>query len=338
MDNSTLLNTTSTYAGCAINWETVYTAWFATGLVTSLASFVGNILLIVVVYRARTIRTSTDYFVVNMAASDIFLPFSFLVINIVIIRKDVSYLSQTTGTVLCKFLRFFTEVSYGVSMLSLTVIAVYRLYAVEFPMRARVQSRRTCIILLLLTWILPIVMSSPTLSFFSFNVEYQYCYMDLTGHQSRVWNIVYSSLFFFLALIVMLVLHPVIIVKLRRQKIPGIANFYQAVVKRRKQNLHLTTMFITITVAFVLCWGSYQVMNLVNSISNVTDWCTFDKVDNIVILFPVMFHAINPLIYFIFCSSYRQGIKHLLCCCYRFTHEQHAPADHQLQLGNIPQV
>ena len=72
MNNSTLLNTTSTDAGCTINWETVRVAWFATDLVTSQASFVGNILQIVVVYRIGTMRTSTDYFVVNMAASDIF--------------------------------------------------------------------------------------------------------------------------------------------------------------------------------------------------------------------------------------------------------------------------
>ena len=254
MNNSTLLNTTSTYAGCAINWETVRVAWFAIGLVTSLASFVGNIVLIVVVYRTRTMRTSTDYFVVNMAASDIFLPFSHLVGDIVFKRYDASYLSQTTGTVLCKFFDLYRHVSYGVSLLSLIITSVYRFYAVAFPTRARVQSRRTCIILLLLTWVVPIAMSSPALIFVNFSLNDQYCYTDLSIHHLRIWDTIsIISFSFLLPLLVMLVLYPVILVKLRRQMIPGNAICSQAVIRRRKQNYRLTTMFITITAAFIVC-------------------------------------------------------------------------------------
>ena len=61
-----------------------------------------------------------------MAASDIFLPFSHLVGDIVFKRYDASYLSQTTGTVLCKFFDLFRHVSYGVSLLSLIITSVYR--------------------------------------------------------------------------------------------------------------------------------------------------------------------------------------------------------------------
>ena len=272
MNNSTLLNTTSMYAGWTIIWETVRAVWFATGLVTSIASFVGNFLLVVVVYRARTIRTSTDYFVVSMAVSDIFLPLIFFALDTFFIREDAGYLSRTIGTVLCKLFYFLSSVSYGVlSILSLVVITVYRYYAVAFPMRARVQSRRTCIILLLLTWVLPIVMSSPTLSWFNFSVKHQKCYSEISNNQSRIWDVMYASCFDFLPLLVMMVLYPVIIVKLRQQKIPGNANCSQVVITRRKQNFRLTTMFITITVAFIICWGMDQIMFLIFLFSLVTD-------------------------------------------------------------------
>ena len=206
MNYSTLLNTTSTYAGCTINWETVRVTWFATDFLTSQASFVGNILLIVVVYRT-TIRTSADYFVVNMAASDMFLPLYYLVGDIVLKRKDSGYLSQAIGTVLCKFFYFFSNISYGVSIIPITVITVYIFYAVVFPMRARVQSRRTCIIFLLLTWVLPIAVSSPSPFWFNFNLENQNCYMELGRHHLRIWHTIrISFFFFFLPLLVMLVL------------------------------------------------------------------------------------------------------------------------------------
>ena len=338
MKNSTLLNTTSSFTECTINLETVLAAWFATDLVTSLASFVGNILLIVVAYRARTRKTSTDYFIVSMAASDMFLPSFHLVDDIVLRRIDAVYISQTTGTVICKFGYFFTNISYGVSILSLIVIAVYRFYAVAFPMRARVQSRRTCIILLLLTWIFPIAMSSPWLFLTHFNSKSHLCFFELSTHHLRLLNVIDISLFFFVPLLVMLVLYPVILVKLRRQRIPRNAICSQAVERRRKQNFRLTTMFITITVAFTLCWGTDRVFLLIDMFLIVTDWCTFDKVYNAVAMFPIVFHAINHVIYFVFCSSYRQGLKQLLYCNCCRSHKRHAPGNEQIELGNIPEV
>ena len=328
MNNNTLLNgTTSTYVGCSINFETVYIAWFATSLITSLTSLVGNIMLIVVVYRTRRI-TSTDYFVVNMAVSDVFFPILNFFYIVFLFCKFADRISHTTGTVLCKFLNFFLNVSYQVSILSLIVIAFYRFYAVAFPMRARVQSRRTCIILLFLTWALPIAMCSPTLFFLNFNLKYQFCYLGLSLHHWRIWNIIRISFFFFV---------PVIIFKLRRQKIPGNAKPSQAVIRRKKQNFRLTAMFITITVAFMLCWGMERVMYLNVLFLLVINWCTFLKVITVVVIFPTVFYAINPLIYFIFCPSYRQGIKQLLSRCFRHAYEQHAPGGDQIELGNILQ-
>ena len=133
-------------------------------------------------------------------------------------------------------------------------------------------------------------------------------------------------------------MYPVIIVKLRRQQIPGNANRSKTVIRRRNQNFRLTTMFITITVAFILCWGMIRVMYLTYLVSLVTDWCTFLKVYSVVVIFPTVFHAVNPVIYFSFCSSYRRGIKQLLPCCCRCTHVYHAAGVDQIVLGNIPQA
>ena len=221
-------------------------------------------------------------------------------------------------------------------MLSLIVITGHKFYAVAFPMRARVQSRRTCIILLLLIWVLPIVISSPMLIFFDFNLKYHSCHMILSTHHIRIWHTIRTSFLFFVPLLVMLVLYPVITVKLRQQKIPGNANCPQAVIKR-KHNFRLTTMFLTITVAFIICWGMNHITLLVYLFS-LTDECTFPNVHNVVNVFTLVFHAINPVIYFTFCPSYRQGIKQLLSCCFRRVHEQHSPGSNQIELDSIPRA
>ena len=171
VNNSTLPNHSS-FVGCSINLKTVYATWLNTVLVSCIAAFAGNVLLIVVIHRTAALRTITNLSVANMTASNVFLPAVNGLNNILINRKGPANLSHTIGAILCKFFGFFINVSYGVSMLSLVVITVYRFYAVTFPMRARVQNTRACIILIFLTWVLPMTMCSPSLFFYHVVLEY----------------------------------------------------------------------------------------------------------------------------------------------------------------------
>ena len=146
--NSTLSNTTNSWCSSA-DWETVVKVWSYTSIATSVSAFAGNVLVIWVVYKAVMLRTTSNYFIVNMAISDMFLPAVNLFIVIFFDRKKPGNLSGPVGTVLCKFLSFFFYLSYGASMFRLVVVTVGRFYAVVFPMRARVQNRRTRVMLLI---------------------------------------------------------------------------------------------------------------------------------------------------------------------------------------------
>ena len=99
--------------------------WFYTSIATSVSAFAGNVLLIWVVYKAVMLRTTSNYFIVNIAISDMFLPAVNLFIVIFFDRKVPGNLSGPVGTVLCKFLSFFFYLSYGVSMFSLLVVTVH---------------------------------------------------------------------------------------------------------------------------------------------------------------------------------------------------------------------
>ena len=89
---------------------------------------------------------------------------------------------------------FFSEVSYEVSILSLIVISGHRFYEVASSMQARVQSRRTCIILLILTWVFSIAMSSPWLVFLNFDLKYQNCFSELSTLHSRMGHSIFITL------------------------------------------------------------------------------------------------------------------------------------------------
>ena len=153
-NNSIQVNATE--IGCDINWDIFFSYWLYSSVVCSVASFAGNVLVILIVYKTKTLRTTTNYFIVNMAISDVFVPALDTLRITLLYRKDAPALTQTFFTILCRMLNFLTNLSYVMSMTSLVVITAHRFYAVVFPLRARLERRRARIVLLLSTWLIPI--------------------------------------------------------------------------------------------------------------------------------------------------------------------------------------
>ena len=338
MQNNTTLNDMShTYRGCNFDHETLFTIKLYTLIVASICSFVGNLLVILTVYRNKNLQTSISYFIVNMSVSDILFPLLELLHPILFFRS-IPQLSKLVLNLLCKLLPFIFEVSYGVSMLTLVAITVDRFSAVMFPLRARLKNKRKRLLVLLLTWVIPMVMFSPYLVFLEFNefnTEKCIIYSNAVL-QRRSWLAANLSLFLLLPLLIMLVLYTLIILKLRKERVPGNVLCDQVVIRRRRQNYRTTMMFIVLTVAFLLCWGPIILYLVLTVTKHRLVGCNryFLKVSNIT---PVVFHAINPAIYFIFLSSFRQGFKNIFrpCCCTR-TRPQ-APANNS-ELKNIPAI
>ena len=337
MSNNTILsNMTHTYRGCNIDFETIDTVILYTFIVTSICSFLGNLLVILTVYKNKNLQTSNNYFIVSMSVSDILFPLLEL-LHFMLLLGRFPQLSKLVGILLCKLFRFISDLSYEVSMLTLVAITVYRFFAVMFPMRARVQNKRKRLLVLLLTWVIPMAMSSPYLVFLEFNENNPFCVLFSITMRQYLYA-VFPLLFFFISLLTMLVLYPLIIIKLMKKKVPGNVHCDQVVIRRRRQNLRLTMMFLVITVAFLLSWGP----NVIFRVSFVTEQSWLVAGCNsyfylVSLITPFVFHAINPVIYFIFLSSFRQGFKNIFrsSCCSR-TRPQ-APADN-FELNNIPQA
>ena len=148
-------NMTHPYRGCNIDYDTLYGIYLYTLIVASICSFVGNLLVILTVYKNKNLQTSTNYFIVSMSVSDILFPLFMLIDFLFYSSRSFSKLSKLVGSLLCKSLLFIRDVSYEVSMLTLVAITTYRFSAVMFPMRARVQTKRKRLLVLLLTWMIP---------------------------------------------------------------------------------------------------------------------------------------------------------------------------------------
>lgn len=101
----------------------------------SMVAVLGNILVIVAVYKTRNLRTSTNYYYVNMAISDFLSSLTIwpLYLSNEIITSRGSLFKGSLATAGCKVGVFFRMTSVIVSILSLVLIAVDR-----FPIKINV--------------------------------------------------------------------------------------------------------------------------------------------------------------------------------------------------------
>ena len=284
-------------------------------------SLVGNSFIAVIVYKMQTMRKPINYFITNMAMSDLLFPIFLFPRNLTDLYVDYQWLiSGPLGQALCKLVPFLMTVSVFVSIQSLVLIAVDRFGAVVFPLRSPLISSKLCPFFMLATWIVAIAVGWPNL-FFQI-VKYAdgvvYCTMHSSedfGESSSEVNYFLSPyvLSFYIPTALLIILYSIIVIKLKTQKIPG-EQSNNAEEQRGKRNRNVLKMAIAIVVVFLLCWIPSSITYLLLMFER-DRWCSDIRLFyEIVYFMAVSNSAINPCICFIFSGNYRQGLKRLLKC------------------------
>ena len=97
-------------------------------------ALIGNVLIIVVFFKYKPIRKSMNYFILNMAISDLFTPLTIMPFIIAKTLSNGTFLKQLPSSragVVCKLCYFSVDASVFVSIISLLMISLDRLIAVE---------------------------------------------------------------------------------------------------------------------------------------------------------------------------------------------------------------
>ena len=135
-------------------------------------SLAGNILIGIIVYKEKALRTPINILIVNMAISDLLYPI--IRFPLLFVRLNTAshwLLSSPLGQAFCKLSCFATDVSSAVSIQSLVLMAVDRFVAVVFPLRSSLISSKQCRLFILVIWIVAVVVFGPLLFTWEF-VEY----------------------------------------------------------------------------------------------------------------------------------------------------------------------
>ena len=288
-------------------------------------SLAGNILIGIIVYKEKALRTPINILIVNMAISDLLLSIIYFPARFVRLNTASHWLlSGPFGQVLCRLKYFVTDVSSVVSIQSLVLIAADRFVAVVFPLRPSLISSKRCRLFILVIWVVAMAVCCPHLLVWKVD-EYaeglvcQRRWNDIRFRESSLiknYALVAVIVFIYVPLVLIAILYFSIAVRIKSQKIPG-----EPSVNARKQRLKrersVLKMSVAIVFVFAVCWLPFSIVFLLflfSSDSAMMSSCAFQYPAHIAFFLARSYCAVNPCVCFIFSSNYRQGLKNLLGC------------------------
>ena len=320
-----MVNGTQTVSS-SFNYEALKIAYIAAFFPVFLVSLIGNIFIGIIVYKTKSLKKPINFFILNMAMSDLVYPISMLPRDVASLFIGSSWLiSGPLGQALCKLGSFSIEVSTVVSSQSLVLIAVDRFGAVVFPFRSPLISSNKCRFFILATWIIAMVVRCPVLFFFKVleHPDGLVC-APLWSPYFKHYTVAMIAVGFYVPLVLITILYLTIALTIKSQKTPG-----EQSVSRREQRLKREKTVLKISIAtvsaFTMGWLPLSIWWLVyfySSDKTVIWSCGFQYFTEIVRFLMYSYCAVNPCICLIFIGNYRQGLKNLLSC---FTVAPRAP-------------
>ena len=222
VNETVVINGTQTVSSC-FNYEALRIAYIAAFFPVFLVSLVGDIFIGIIVYKTKSLKKPVNYFIANMAMSDLVYPISMLPRDVALLFISSSWLvSGPLGQALCKLVSFSIEVSTVVSSQSLVLIAVDRFGAVVFPLRSPLISLNKCRFFILATWIIAMVVRCPVLFFFKV-LEYPdglVC-TPLWSPYFEHYTVAMIAVVFYVPLVLITILYLTIALTIKSQKTAG---------------------------------------------------------------------------------------------------------------------
>lgn len=327
--SATKENAENNTRGCPIGDSTVEkvikTLAYFIILIVSLA---GNIYLIVVIHKNKQLRKSINYFVFNMAVSDLFNPLTIMPTTIayIISGSDAWKVDSPPllGDILCKLSFFLPDVSLVVSIESLLLISMDRFVAVVFPFKAKLITPRVRFICIGCSWIVAIAVHAPYFYIFKLVIKpydnKPHCVSDwgpaFDNEETHNRFVTATFIIFFLVPVCLLaIVYGFIAWRLKAQNKETEQRLSCRQRLRDQQRKKITRMSVAIIIAFAVC--TFPLFVFMFSRIFLWNWkappiCALVTAIPFTCLFMLhLWSAVNPCICVIFNKNFRNAFKQI---------------------------
>lgn len=298
----------------------------------------GNPLVLAVVSRKKTMRKTINFFIANMAFSDLIFTLVYIPRVVTILFFGYKWLVHgLEGLIFCHMVPFLKEITVIVSVLTIVAISVDRFLAVTFPFRAFV-STKICVIVIFTTWLIAISVKIPTL-FASDLDEFQektYCIVDFdltfgAGSGQFYFKFIFIVLYA-IPFLVTVLLNSAIVATMHKRRVPGYTLSEACNRQREETNRRVMRMVLVVVLAFLLCWSLYFVLMVLRK-NGVHVSCDVLYLRLLLVHFNA---ALTPWLYAMFSENFRQGFGDILSklgCPVLFARQRDAVQDNSATSG-----
>ncbi|XP_027030859.1 substance-K receptor [Tachysurus fulvidraco] len=280
-----------------------------------LVSVVGNVTVIWIILAHRRMRTVTNYFIVNLAFSDASMATFNTVFNFVYALHNDWYF----GLGYCKFQNFIPITAVFSSIYSMAAIAVDRYLAIIHPLRSRLSSTTTKVVIGVI-WAVAFLLAFPQ-CFYSSTKVYSHrtvCMVewpdDYGGKHQLSYQIAVIILIYLLPLLVMLVTYSLVGQRLWGSKIPGEASdHYQNQIQAKRK---VVKMMIVVVTTFAICWLPYHIYFILGSFKkDIYNQRYIQQVYLAIFWLAMSSTMYNPIIYCCLNQRFRSGFRRAFRWC-----------------------
>ncbi|XP_038060336.1 neuropeptide FF receptor 2-like [Patiria miniata] len=285
-----------------------------------LITVVGNSIVITIILSNKHMRTTTYFYLMNLAVADI----------IIALISEWTWLANHLmqrwifGAAMCKISALLQGVSIHVSILTLTVVAGDRYFAILHPLKSRVIKRNAGLVIGIV-WLIAFLINIPML----LNMKHtthtwddgqviSWCYEYWEGEDRRHQELiraVYTTLLFVGVYVLPLFLMSVTYIRIgctlksRSTHGPGVKVEGKVSTQERSKRKVIKMLVVVVSI-FALCWLPFHILNLIQ------DWSPDIEADGIpkelwfiCTWLAYANSAMNPFVYCGFNENFRRGFR-----------------------------
>ncbi|KAM8865370.1 prolactin releasing hormone receptor 2a [Synchiropus picturatus] len=282
----------------------------------ALVGVFGNYLLLYVICRTRKMHNVTNFFIGNLAFSDMLMCATCVPFTLAYAFNPHGWVF---GRFMCYLVYLIQPVTVYVSVFTLTAIGVDRYHATVHPLKRRL-SVLACTYLLSAIWLLSTVLVAPAVAH-TYHVEFKtegftICEEFWMGQEKERLVYGYSTLFitYLLPLSALSISYLCISVKLRNCVAPGHLTQSQAKAQRlrKRKTFRLVSLVVA---AFGVCWLPISVFNVLRDVDiRLIDKRYFLLIQLLCHLCAMSSSCCNPFLYAWLHDRFRAELRKMFTC------------------------
>ncbi|XP_007421760.1 neuropeptide FF receptor 1 [Python bivittatus] len=285
---------------------------------------IGNMLVCFIVLKNRQMRTVTNFFILNLAISDVLVGIFCMPTTLV----DNLITGWPFDIFMCKMSGLVQGMSVSASVFTLVAIAVERFRCIVYPFRQKL-TLQIALIIIVIIWVLALIIMCPSavtltvtrdenhfmLDAYNNSYPFYSCWEAWPDQKMRkIYTTVLFSHIYLAPLVAIVIMYAQIAFKLFKSSAPIRASQSEDSEGRRisKRKIKVINMLIIVALFFTLSWLPLWTLMLLTDYGNLTD----QQLNHLTVYFFPFAHwlaffnsSVNPIIYGYFNENFRRGFQ-----------------------------